>query len=383
MKKYEINDEYSTVIVLGLSKFITISVLAISLINGAILMSILCICILALVYSTKLWAKLSLEKIETKVDLNTQRLFPKDIARLKIMVRNKKILPVWLKIEITTTSQISFIKETGLLSYSNLQHEWSLDYDKRGVYTIGPFNISAGDLLGFYSIKKEFRDTHEVIVYPKLISLRDYSPVSKEYFGNNKTREFVEDPVLITGTREYSFGRPAKHIHWKATAKTSKLQEKIFDPSAHIKVIIIIDVKDFKESEAYDEFETMLSTAASLAVKLSKRGISPGLMVNGFMTGDEVPYILPMEGKDYLQKFLEKLARLKMDVNDGYDKYIKHPDLHIKASYVYFGYSINENINNMRSSGKSIDIILSKTEKKSFTEKVYSIDELINFNIER
>ncbi len=296
-----------------------------------------CICILVLSYGAKLWAKVSLKKIDIILQTDKKRMFPDDVFKVDIKIENRKILPVLAKFEVASNIDGQLLsQETGLFGFSDFAYRWDVAQKKRGVCKIGPVKVWAGDLLGFHHIEKKYDIMKEIIVYPKLIQIKQVLPDSREYFGNNPSREFVLDPVLISGTREYGFSRPAKNIHWKASAKKMTLQEKIFEPSSHMKIFIIVDVKGFEENSAFDAFEKMLSTVASYVVFLSQKGISPGLAVNGFLEGDDVPLITPLEGSDHIYQLLEKLARLKISYNQKYDVFNSNREMAGKQTYLYF-----------------------------------------------
>ncbi|MBW1691959.1 MAG: DUF58 domain-containing protein, partial [Deltaproteobacteria bacterium] len=49
----------------------------------------------------------------------------------------------------------------------------------------------------------------------------------------------------MLGTRDYQNWRPARHIHWKASASHNRLQEKVFEPSEQEKVLLAVEVSQF------------------------------------------------------------------------------------------------------------------------------------------
>ena len=382
MKKYKVRDEGATVITDKIFLIITAAVLFISLIANYFLMSILCICLLALSFGTKLWAGAGLNHVMAALELNGVRAFPGDPILVSINIENKKLLPVSLKTELRASSGVEHSVESGVLSYGFLKYNWDMTFEKRGIYTIGPLNVSARDLLGFYSVNTDFAEIREIIIYPELIPLKDYFPSSREYFGNQKSRAFVEDPVLITGIREYSGDRPAKNIHWKASSRTMTLQEKMYAPSAHVKAMIFIDVEGFRKADAAAEFETMLKAASSMAVALAKKNILPGLMVNGVLIGDQSPMLSPVAGDQHLHLLLEKMARLTMEFSQEHECKIKQQIIHGNITYIVFCLAFDEKINEYKNSKPSVDIITCKDAllpPGSSTAGVYNLKDLMIF----
>jgi hypothetical protein len=123
----------------------------------------------------------------------------------------------------------------------------------------------------------------------------------------------VHDPVYILGTRDYQHGRPAKHIHWKATARHHKLQEKVFEPTAQEKVLLVLDVRQYAGQKAEDEFESTLEIIASMAVLLDRRNCAVGLATNCLVRGGRSSVVPVARNAGQLTTLLETLARLQME----------------------------------------------------------------------
>ncbi len=412
-QKIKINSTASTIFAEKLIQTGVIGILAAALIYRATSIVLLCICALVLSLGAKAWARVSLNKMEQSLQLSTKRAFPNDPIQVKVHIRNKKIIPVWVRIEIEggegtlrpqsqlqnhsqtesesrtqmqsqpqfqTQSELQsqqelkaqfqdrlqpLSQETGLSSFGDYRHQWDLTYPKRGVYSLGPLRVSGGDLLGFYSVQKSDAQMREVIIYPELIPFSPGEIKSESLFGNHITRNFIEDPVLLAGTRDYTQSRPAKNIHWTASAKTGVLQEKVLESSAHKRVLLIVDVEGFKEADAFDEFEYTLSKAATATVELFKAGISPGLMVNGVLTGGGVQFVSADEGADTVYKQLEILARLTMDLDVKWNEMINAGPFKADTSYLYFCCSVNEKACTLKKRGKNIQFISGFRESES------------------
>ncbi len=76
----------------------------------------------------------------------------------------------------------------------------------------------------------------------------------RELFGVPGVKSPVKDPVYILGTRDYQPSGPSRHIHWKASARHLKLQEKVFEPSEQEKVLLALEVGSFQKSLANEAF---------------------------------------------------------------------------------------------------------------------------------
>jgi hypothetical protein len=140
--------------------------------------------------------------------------------------------------------------------------------------------------------------------------------VRRDFFGIPGAKSPVEDPVYILGTRDYQHWRPARHIHWKASARHNRLQEKVFEPSEQEKVQLAVDVSPFERDKQSESFERTLEVVASLAVQFYHRGCAVGFVTNGVVEGGAS--LLPMgRSPQHLSSVLEILARLKMKAHES------------------------------------------------------------------
>jgi uncharacterized protein (DUF58 family) len=121
----------------------------------------------------------------------------------------------------------------------------------------------------------------------------------------------VKDPVYILGTRDYQPSGPSRHIHWKASARHLRLQEKVFEPSEQEKVMLALEVGSFEKGLAKEAFEHTLEVIASLAVQLQDMGCAVGLVTNGVLTGGGFAVLPATRAPGQLPAILETLARLQ------------------------------------------------------------------------
>jgi hypothetical protein len=65
-------------------------------------------------------------------------------------------------------------------------------------------------------------------------------------------------PFFAMATRDYPIGQPAKYVHWKASPRHHRLQQKIFEPSEKEKILSAVDMDQFTKNKAEEEFEQTL-----------------------------------------------------------------------------------------------------------------------------
>jgi uncharacterized protein (DUF58 family) len=295
-----------------------------ALLNGQRDLTALTLLIFAMVFGAKIWSRLSGAGILCDAFLNKRRMFPQETFTLSANVRNAKVLPVWIQMTVScgqtiksTESESASTKGSSLLWHQQLRLQWPLIALKRGVFRIGPPELKTGDLFGFYPRKKKLHSVLEVIVYPRLAPLKQFDVPRRDFFGIPGAKSPVEDPVYIYGIRDYQHGRPARSIHWKASARYHRLQEKICEPAGQEKILIVIDVERFSKYHAHDEFERCLEVVASTAVHFDRSGYGVGLATNGLIQGGGHPVLPVARNRRQLPKILEILARLQMKSSEA------------------------------------------------------------------
>ena len=311
-----------TLFIIPLIQFFVGLLLFIALLHGQRDLTMLAFLVLGMVIAARLWSRLSLSGIKSYSTVDAQKVFPGETLTLKMSAENAKLLPVWLQMKVPvdgalhpSSRETTFAKESGLLWYQRAQFQWELTAQRRGVHEIGPTQVKVADLFGFFPREKEAQGSLHIIVYPRLVPLKPISLPRRDLFGVPGAKSPVQDPIYILGTRDYQHWQPARYIHWKASARHNRLQEKIFEPSEQEKVLLVVEVDQFAQNSAGASFERTLEVVASLAVRLDQRGYAVGLVTNGVFVGGG-PTILPIaKGPQQLPGILEALARLHMEPN--------------------------------------------------------------------
>ncbi len=324
--------------------------LFIALLYGHRDLTVLTLLVLGVISGARLWARMSLSGLKYHLWVDKQKLFPGENLTIKLSAENAKLLPIWLEMKVYIGSLLQhasgereLTKESSLLWYQRTHFQWELTAERRGVYQIGPLYILTGDLFSFFSRHKRAEDTYPIIVYPRLIPLKSVSLPRRDFFGAPRAKSPVHDPIYILGTRDYQNGQPSKFIHWKASARQHRLQEKVFESTQQEKVLLVVNVDPFAMRRAEEDFERTLEVVASMAVHLGQQGHSVGLVANGIVKGGG-PAIVPVARNDQqLPAILELLARLQMKPDRDLKDLLHHKlALTWGISCVYFSHKDDE-----------------------------------------
>lgn len=383
----------STIFIVPLTQFIVGSLCFVALLHGQRDLVVLAILVLAVMGVIRLWSRISLSGITCSSKVDKLKVFPGEVLTLQVRVENAKFLPVWLRITMPIDGSLkasfddtTFTNESGLLWYQKAYFNRSLVAQQRGIHSIGPPHMQVADLFGFFPRKRvEQQDLH-VIVYPRLAPLKPVSLPRQDFFGLPGAKSPVQDPIYILGTRDYQHWRPARYIHWKASARHKLLQEKVFEPSEQLKVLFIVDVDQFAKNNAAKEFEHTLEVVASLAVQFDRKGYAMGFVTNGVVRGG--PVILPItRTSQQVPAILEVLARLQMSTKENLiDTVQRGLQLGWGASCIHFAYK--EDIKALATEGyfthRKIPMAFVVCQPRSLAEdngysvrsRVYSLDEI-------
>jgi uncharacterized protein (DUF58 family) len=282
-------------------------------------LTLLAILVLIVMGGTKAWSSMGPARIRCDSTIDTRRVFPGESVTLATMVENGKWLPIWLRIMWSFGGALKPVGDNGNIIRQEASVLWHQTVEfhqdfvalRRGVYQVGPPRIRTSDFLGFFEREKRATDTIDIIVYPRLVSLRPIAIKRRDLFGVPGAKSPVKDPAYILGTRDYQPSRPSRHIHWKASARHLRLQEKIFEPSEQEKVLLTLDVGSFGESNQKECFEHSLEVVASLAVRLDGLGYAVGFAGNGTLKGSNSSNIPIARGPRQIPAILETLARMQ------------------------------------------------------------------------
>ncbi len=337
----------SSLFVIPFVQFFVGVLLFIALLHAQQDLAVLSIIVLGIMFCARLWSRLSHKGLTINTRIDKYKVFPDERLTLYISIKNKKILPVRLHLVLPTdgflcplSSEETFHQECGLLWYQATLFKWELMARQRGIHRINPLRLRMGDLFGFYTKEKKIvNESLHVIVYPRIVPLKNFSLPKRDFFGVHGSKSPVQDPIYILGTRDYQHWQPARYIHWKASARHNRLQEKIFEPSERERVLFTLDVAPFAKNNAIDDFERTLEVAASLAVQCDQRGFALGFLTNGAIKGSSPASLSISRSPQQLPAILEILARLRMESKEPLIKIVrKGLPFHWGVSGVHFAY---------------------------------------------
>jgi uncharacterized protein (DUF58 family) len=260
------------------------------------------------------WNRVSLSRLRYSCTIAERRHFPGDATEVRVEIVNDKPLPVpWVSIDIELSDALRLPdRETtpsGITGRRNVQFRTRLGpYERvvwripvvcqaRGLQTIGPATIRAGDPLGFFSNRIDLPEEASIIVYPRIARLPPFQLPPRHAVGDVRVpRQLLVDPLRVVGIRDYRPEDPFKAIHWKASARQGRLQVRVLEPTTSLQLAIFANIDTFEhywEGLDVGASEQVIELAASLAVWGLDNRYAVSVASNGIVAGSDQAMRVP------------------------------------------------------------------------------------------
>jgi uncharacterized protein (DUF58 family) len=178
---------------------------------------------------------------------------------------------------------------------------------RRGVFTLGPWELRMSDPFGFFEITKVYPETTSLLVYPSVVHLPPLNLPKGAAEGQAQARFRAQQwTANAAGIRDYQPGDPQRRIHWPTTAHRDKLLVKEFDLEVSGDLWILLDLDEAVQAgegeESTSEYGVIL--AASLADQMLREGRAVGLVAYG----ERRAFVSTGRGRGHLWDILHTLA---------------------------------------------------------------------------
>ncbi len=214
---------------------------------------------------------------------------------------NKKLIPAY-SIRVTASGATQPVYCAYIAPKDSVKKEIKITFKNRGLYSYGKFFVQCGFPFILFEKTKAVKVAGEVLVYPALMDVDQFLPdiPGPEGPGVGKTAGSGNE---IHSIREFRYGDDRRNIHWKASAKTSRIMVKEFALADIRKITVIIDnLLPFRK----DVFEKTLSLAGSFAQYF----LEAGYFVRVLSCKKVIPF---GTGNEHLLKVLDILALMQAE----------------------------------------------------------------------
>jgi uncharacterized protein (DUF58 family) len=178
---------------------------------------------------------------------------------------------------------------------------------RRGVFTLGPWELRAGDPMGFFTMVRRYEDTRSILVYPRAMQLPDLRlPRGSAPGPARTTRRTAQFTTQASSVRPYVAGDEMRRIHWRQSAHHDSLMVREFDlePSGDLWLVLDLELG----VQAGEGIESTLEYGVTLAASLATQMLAENRRVGLVAFGRARALVTPQAGQYQLWRILEALA---------------------------------------------------------------------------
>lgn len=306
-----------------------------------------------------LWSRHALDHVTYKRKFHYRRGFPREETDIQIEVENRKFLPLsWLRISdswpqaaaptderlLRPSHQPGFGRLLNIFSlrwFEKINRKFRIRFNERGVYAVGPTEISSGDLFGLYEKRKKDEQREYLTIFPELLPMRPLEIETENPMGEHRSRKQIfEDPNRPMGVRSYHPEDEFRRIHWPATARTGELQVKVFQPVDSKVMVVCVNIATSVQPWLginQPLSEHIIKMAGTLCYQNIQNGYAVGLISNSCLAHSDQTFIIqPSHSPHQLALLLESLARMTMFITTPFETFLSRtlPRLPFGASLV-------------------------------------------------
>lgn len=248
------------------------------------------------------WAPFALKALKFKGSCDHMMAQPGEIITWSGTVENSSRLPIpfvrlmekfplqakvhgdpeWIRTHCNQSVTQWYVEERmSLRPRQRRTRKVQFSFSQRGSYSIGSYQMAAGDLLGFREAAR-VGDWQKIVIIPERSKNVKSLEAVGGFLGDISVRRFIlEDPILTVGFRDYTGREPMKAISWTRTATAGTLQVRQYDHTAEQHVMILLNVEGGSE----EELEACFRVVRSVCEQLEQKKIPYGFRTNGNLPG--------------------------------------------------------------------------------------------------
>ena len=268
-----------------------------------------------------LWARSLARGLTAQRDLHYAAVQVGDAVEEHLQLINNSALPVlWAEFDDRSDLPGYVVSSVRALNgRSRLAWRVNGTCSRRGLYTLGPWELRTGDPFGLFLVRQVHAGRQELLVYPPLAPLPPrLQPHARRVGDQSRLRQpLPAESINAATTRPYQPGDPLRHMHWPTSARRGQPYARVFEPEATSTVWLLPDFDAAAHLSATGSEpgtidtteELMVLLAASLADALLRRQLAVGLLAYT----REAHVLRPQRGRGQLWPVLRALAPLHAD----------------------------------------------------------------------
>ena len=262
---------------------------------------------------TYIWGAINLRRLEVRVQRQLGYREVGGVFTTQISVTNTAAPKPFLEVsELTTFPGSPGGRVINLGTHATYTWINRVLARRRGVFAIGPIQISGADPFGMFRHHRRFDTAQQVVVYPATVPLPLFSLPRRGSPGEGAYRRSTASASpTVSSVREYLPTDTLGRIHWPTTVRTGKLMVKQFEQDIGSDVWIVLDLH--QEVQAGADPESTEEYGVAVAASLARHFLDTGLFVGLFAYGAEPLYLPPSRGYGHQDRIMQTLALVKAE----------------------------------------------------------------------
>jgi uncharacterized protein (DUF58 family) len=200
-----------------------------------------------------LWAWIGVSWVRLRRGTRSRRAQVGKTFEEGFTIRNTSLLPkLWLEIQDYSTLPGYRASHVVPSLLPRQQYQWTTSTVCiiRGQYQLGPLTLTTGDPFGLFRFPRFIAATSRIVVFPATIPIHQFAIPSGLLSGGDAQRRRAHFVTTnAAGVRDYAPGDSFNRIHWRSTARKSRLLVKEFelDPLADVWVFLDLSAQTLVE----------------------------------------------------------------------------------------------------------------------------------------
>ncbi len=255
------------------------------------------------------WARSLAEGVTCRRELRHGWVQVGDLLEETFTLRNGAMWPLFWAEVVDHSNLAGYAVSRVAVADPHSEVRWSNlgECRRRGLFTLGPWELRMGDPLGFFEVAQVYPEKTSLLVYPPVVHLPPLNLPQGAAEGQAQARFRAQQwTANAAGVRDYRPGDPLRRIHWLSSARRERLLVKEFDLEVSGDLWILLDldaaVQAGEGEESTVEYGVIL--AASLADQMLREGRAVGLAAYG----ERRAFVPAGQGRGHLWQILHALA---------------------------------------------------------------------------
>ena len=294
-----------------------------------ILLTVVLVLILQLVSPAQIWTMLFIgfglmlliaylwaRSLKNGFYLNRERRYGMaqvgDRIEERFTIHKTGLLPaLWVEIiDHSNLPDYSASQVTGLGTNMHTRWQTEMVCTRRGVYQLGPLDVSMGDPFGLFRVQQHYPNTVDFTVAPPILPLPNVEVASRGHIGEGTPRPYSLAPTDPASTvRAYTPADSLNRVHWPTTARRETLYVKGLQEPTSGDWWLALDL-DQGVHTGLDQTST-LETGVLIAASLVDQGLKGSQAVGMLAHSQEAVWLPPKSSPIQRWHLLTSLASVQ------------------------------------------------------------------------